>query len=559
MKNKIFFIILSLTLTLHAEQTPQEEIYQEPLQEGLIIILDRSNSEFLKLTNPAGTNTCTYALEAHSPILVSKSILAHALLLKPYETKTITDKKTTISKEERIKEDVLNKWVIKELDDYYILVPKDKLDTLSNYLNITNLKEVSINDIKTEYNSLIKYTIAAGVAVSQEIFNQTAPTQTLNKLFLLPSKEITPMLWTVYLVGHGIYEGYLIKSTIADLSIKEFQELLNFLASKIKTKLLIYSSCYAGGSNKIKAFNDAIQKDITKTYPFTIIVLSITESVALGTAADFAQLFDSLFKEKYTLPNYYKILKDARFTGLYNFPQIRLPGSSWFSVEGLNTLEKNTDYVVISKVEGLARQKDMVIPNDTRAILVYTPSIPFKIKITGAYSEKNYINIAKFNPKFSFMAPGISRYHFAEIESMADLAVTLSGLSSIARQTPLSYLIYIDKLTCLYQEKVTTFSNCILKLAPYIFSTGYTVKLYANVTQPDGSPIAGEYTLDNNNITFATANKDYAQQFPPAPPFERLREFEKTMAEKTKNVALATKVFGKQEKDVGLKQLLEKK
>jgi hypothetical protein len=547
----VITIFIGLTLTLHAQKT---------LQEGLIIILDRNNTEFLNLADPVETNEFAHALKAHSPILVSQSIFANILLSLHEHVIPL--------REELLKNNTLKAWVIKELDDYYILIPKNKIDTLKNYLNITDLKIVTVTEAR--FSALSKK--YARATQDDSLFSAA-----LNKLFLPSSKEIAPIHWTIFLAGHGHYESDTHKGKIADLSIPEFQDVLNFLESKIKTKLLMYQSCYAGGENKIKAFNDMLQNDNSKNYTFPIIVLSAHEVKSyvfmLSNSKQqerqkFDTLFDELLKEWYTLPDYYEILKKAEFIPfLQNFPQIRLPGCGWFSIEALNTCKENNDYIVISKINALTQKKDILIEEYTDIVFVYYPTIPFKIEL------------AKRDPEiplyFSFMVPGVKEYHFAEIKNKhAALKEMILGIAGIAKETPLSYVIYIDKLTCLHHNTLTEFKNCIINLQPDSSENSYRAHFYGTITTKKGLQRALGYSMRisdaGNSTTFKydtrlkgntilhktithknTVIKEefqenidlhYANQFPPAPPFERFEELEKMLGKRAATIAYMQKI-----------------
>lgn len=95
----------------------------------------------------------------------------------------------------------------------------------------------------------------------------------LRKLFVENNKYNN---WNIYLVGHGNnsdFAGGWNDSCIANLKIREFQLLLNFLNSSISTNMLVYTSCFAGGQHLIDPYKSR-GKSVCYNYPIVVTCLA---------------------------------------------------------------------------------------------------------------------------------------------------------------------------------------------------------------------------------------------------------------------------------------------
>jgi hypothetical protein len=451
MKRIVFLISLVSFLSINCEPPFLGSLQQE----GLIIILDRNDSELRSDNKDSVAITLNFsnALQAEVPLLVSQSVVINAL------------RKDYLKEGSEAQRAILKK-VIKEIDDFYLFIPQEKLETLRKPLNLDQLKDVSFSSLSLYWGQL--FAKAHGIVPRDLLLKPLvarAPLVSILKRLMTVSSEVA---WTIYIVGHGSMRS----GIIANLPTQQFKDLLDFCQQHIRTKLFIYSSCYAGGTNLTKAYQDT-ESGVVKTYTFPIIVMSITESPTMATINDnYKKLYGTLLKETDILPDYYTILKDAGFIKYQeSMPQIRMPGSGWFTVEGLNVKQKNKDYMIISKTQALTRQKPLEIKAVSRAegeprrvIYVYTPVIPFSITVDDMFSSEL--------PYFCFMLPGVTQYRFKHINAdTATLGFVVEMLGGIARLTPRSYQIYIDELTCLFNEDIfeedqeTTFKNCIIELS----------------------------------------------------------------------------------------------
>ena len=81
--------------------------------------------------------------------------------------------------------------------------------------------------------------------------------------------------WIIYLSGHGHPEAGKQQAHIAGMSTDDFSEFLKFLHKNMRTRLLVYSSCYAGGVHAVEPY-----KDMRLGYP--IIVVALTDAPIYG-------------------------------------------------------------------------------------------------------------------------------------------------------------------------------------------------------------------------------------------------------------------------------------
>src|SRR5579863_779563 len=98
--------------------------------------------------------------------------------------------------------------------------------------------------------------------------------------FEYKDKKITIPEWCIYINGHG-----LINHSIAHLSLDGFKKFLQFLDSKIVTKLLVVLSCYALGVNANKIYGE-MRLGTQQYYSFPIIAQGINDAPALAPIPD---------------------------------------------------------------------------------------------------------------------------------------------------------------------------------------------------------------------------------------------------------------------------------
>ncbi len=406
-------------------------------QEGIVFIIDRENSDYEEARQEGFKENVMSTISIHGaimnnegfPIVASKSVVKTLLNYIDFHPELI-----------KRKEYIFSHLEIRELEDFYVLFPPG---TPTEGFNIKNLRQI-------QWEQVYHYVPKCDHLMSIE--------KVLEKLF----KRDSHVSWMVYCNGHG-----LINDSIAGLQISDFKKFLAFLEKKINTKILLYNSCYCGGINKIKAFEEQANDKsmIQRNYPFPIIALSPTDANASMTSKypiDFDRLFSSLTNVKFVMPDYYTILIDALFLKSHssspenpeivvgNFPQIRLPGTEWFSIAGINriAINKNDEYLVISEVMGKTREKELKIKKTAKAIFLYTPIIPFKLTIPKTKAQMRMVCMDASNA-----------YHFSEIDApdltFIDLCKIFAPLSDNKDIT-----FYID--TLIYKDKIM--HNCVLDM-----------------------------------------------------------------------------------------------
>jgi hypothetical protein len=172
---------------------------------------------------------------------------------------------------------------------------------------------------------------------------------------------------------------------------------LHFLDSKINTKLLVVLSCYAGGVNANKIYGE-IKLGTQKYFSFPIIIqtLNNVEALFFSAVVDMSayvnneiklitdiNFVDFFQKAKRMEGNYSKIIRSiTNIENVQNTPQIKLPGTEWFSVIEL-------DKKIVSIGSMLAKTRDPQKSLDIvsffnkkpEIILLYTDNIPFELVV----------------------------------------------------------------------------------------------------------------------------------------------------------------------------------
>ncbi len=227
-------------------------------------------------------------------------------------------------------------------------------------------------------------------------------------------------VWTLFITGHGL-TAY----AIAHLSIEQFKKFLLFLETNISTKLLYYMSCLAGGINNELIYKDR-EKNEAQTYSFVIITQALTDAsiivksaiyhldgaLTLDIFVDFFHFFEnavttgslnySLIASFLTPP-----LKDE---ALGSLPQIRLPGSTYFSVlDQDKVLSFESEFLKINKqsLDVIASFKEKPNASYLLALLLYEEDIPFEL----------IINTQDRLPAIISMMPGDAVHHLKKISS----------------------------------------------------------------------------------------------------------------------------------------------
>lgn len=256
-------------------------------------------------------------------------------------------------------------------------------------------------------------------------------------------------LWSIFLMGHGY-----LKKRIVGLTLADFQKVLWFFENKINMRLLAYLSCYAAGMNTEIIYRDA-KSGIQKVYSFPIITRALTDAPIEATSdledykfSEFIQLTEQTTTEplnyaKITVSLYGPIFGDH----MQNWPQIKLPGIEWFSVQ-----RSNADIASIGTHLALTRDPhkplditqfmgSYAIDSKTKKarepiiLTLYAPIIPFEV-ILDAPSLVAVVS----------MIPGDAIHVFNKISTSFELERFLELFMNISG-SDVEKIIYIELLT----------------------------------------------------------------------------------------------------------------
>ena len=279
--------------------------------------------------------------------------------------------------------------------------------------------------------------------------------------------------WDMYLTGHG---G--LGTSIAGMAIPFFESLLTFLNKKIRTRSLLYNTCYAGGKNLKKPYQymhyeNENTKDIReKNFNFTVIATTTFEA-ATSAGITYMLIYISFIhlNEYFTaLDNYFSgprnrdkqllanVIKNASdwsesFTGTdanILVPTIRFPNTEWFRVADIEKVFRLDDSAIMRAIN---QGKDtIVIPENTEIIILLSPYIPIPIKIEGdrmpllvpQEHETNYYLKGIY-------APGVYLIKNSMVGRGSDFMTMLYNLQ---KKMPNAGVFYIDKITMKLCEQV---------------------------------------------------------------------------------------------------------
>ena len=191
----------------------------------------------------------------------------------------------------------MHKWVLKEINSsLYLMLPKKYLTkknisplSVEAFTQDTSLTPIEwqlglkVNHLQTvditAVQPLLRTEENEGLVLLADYFIPVEkPFATLETIFVTqkdyPHRASAPAT-TIMINGHGELD-----QSICSLSIDQFKQFLLFL-EKIKTKLLIYLSCYSTGTNADLLYKDAMS-GIDRTYDFPIVSLAITDAMSLA-------------------------------------------------------------------------------------------------------------------------------------------------------------------------------------------------------------------------------------------------------------------------------------
>jgi hypothetical protein len=319
---------------------------------------------------------------------------------------------------------IAENWIIKKINDSLVLlIPKSFLEELS----ISN-DQVEQYDKNLELSSEVELKLGLKVnhmeTIAIEQINQPKEIQIVKLLLkrvfvdyfigamgtIFCTKydyriaKVNSPEWIIYITGHGILD-----TKIVGLSLNDFQQFLNFLEHKIKTQLLMYTSCFAIGVNSDKIFGN-MKSRIKDQYSFPIIIRGINDAVG-SEQSPICNVYEWIENKKIVIDYLsdfpFEIatkIKEGKFKHLFsskiflhNIPQIKLPGVEWLSVD---IVDKEIVSIgsILTKTHDPQKPLDIVsfFKKDPEIILLYTHDIPFELMI----NSKNLKTI------FSMQSPG---------------------------------------------------------------------------------------------------------------------------------------------------------
>jgi len=159
--------------------------------------------------------------------------------------------------------DILDDWNVYSIDNAYILfLPKNSSQLCFNMLYAQRLSQ---HDILQQCEQNKRSTLI----------------DILSKILLIKN-----IRWNMYLTGHGQHADNANDfCLIAGMLIDQFREFLIFLNTKIKTNILVYSSCYSSGTHLIDSYCDYEKKDLILGYPILVTCLTDAPVYVFGIPA----------------------------------------------------------------------------------------------------------------------------------------------------------------------------------------------------------------------------------------------------------------------------------
>lgn len=465
---KIAGLMLTFWIVVQgAESGPKKRTTQ-----GLLIFLDDEESDNAR-ESKFGTLSDDFAtafVQKAGPILVSASLVANVYNASPEKDK----KPAAIYKRFKVLQHKINhdvplteeewqemksifvcavnftaetaahEWVIKEVSpSLYLFLPFVYLDT--NCVEVKDAQDyipegpltqaeyrlgLKINHMKTVQAGAIKkpeqhYETATYFMENLwNVLEEKSHIFVTNREYPLSFKKIIPQ-WVIYIDGHGV-----LGKQVANLTIHDFKKFLDFLETKISTRLLYYSTCFGAGETNEKLYKN-LKDDVEKTYSFAIITQALTDAVVenlplyvvlkggelqIDTVVDYGAFLDCFMTSDvidYRLISSSLLSPELEDAPNSCLPQIKFPGLTWFSVIDSERV------VSIGPVLAFARKNTLDIEKFFRkrreklqllGILLYTAVIPFEVIIDAK-------NPAGEPPAIISMIPGKAVHHIKKITS----------------------------------------------------------------------------------------------------------------------------------------------
>lgn len=194
---------------------------------------------------------------------------------------------------------------------------------------------------------------------------------TLRSIFVTKNDtEQETSSWIIYLSGHGYNSPGAVKTKcdiIADLSVEEFKNFLQFLEHDIITKFLMYSTCYAGGMHLKTPYTTG---DVADCYSYTIVTDCISDVASITTWC-FPVIFDK---------NGLLCVDSIMWDEQQGIPQLRFRSSAHFGA----FFEK------IISVRDAAELREVIISDIAPHMLCNIPWVRFA-------GKKNFVLLYPYN------------------------------------------------------------------------------------------------------------------------------------------------------------------
>lgn len=282
-----------------------------------------------------------------------------------------------------------NKWLILGIfgqNGYVICLPKNYWPSI-NLNDLDNLQYIGINKtVLEEKVQILNQQSLDALANMPTQRQENAPMSPLKMLYLKDIFAKNPYVRkNIYLDGHGD------QNQIAGLELKYYQDLLKTF-NDLSVNLVYVSSCYAGGANILKAYQEKVQ-DYTKplNLNYFLMIGSISDAAVRSSAIDFRAFFDATHQFFSPKGPYLKkpleAIGKASWGGLYqNLPTVRFPGNiNYFKVLDVDDKVEIITYAKARAAEleqPIAAQRHLVsakkgitIPKNKRMVLIYPPVI----------------------------------------------------------------------------------------------------------------------------------------------------------------------------------------
>jgi len=293
----------------------------------------------------------------------------------------------------------------------------------------------------------------------------------LRNIFVHNNKAVA---WNLYLVGHGLNADAMPygQSCIANLSLNEFRQLLQFLNSSLTTNIFVYTSCFSGGQHLKKVYESKGRSD---HYNYPIVTTCLSDIVSMANlvylnlvslggevtehdirknrttglwelkltdeASDWDTFFEGLHKDirgqKCNMQELSNVIQSINAKVVNNTPWIRVPQDNQFRILACpsNCAKISAELVAAQKrIGGFIEFNDSSI----HYLFIMTSHVSVPLLLSSMYVA----------PQFVSLIPGDATHVFASCTS-------INGLTSfVSRFNGLMLLCFdktyvIKKLKCI--------------------------------------------------------------------------------------------------------------